>query len=570
MSISRVAVVGAGLLGLAAAREITERLPDAEVTVFDKADAVAAHQSGHTSGIVDSGLEQIPDSEAAKLARRGVEKLVPYMAENGVPYRECGQLLIAQNTDEAERLEELFTRAEDNEVPGARLLERHEIAAVEPAARGVLGLFAPHAAVADFAALTEALAVDVRAAGGTIRLSTEVTDFDVMSNEVRLRGRAVEPGAQNERGAAADAGGAADPRTADSGDADEGGRAGAPSDSRTSSDSDTSGESDIDDQVYDRPRTYRGGEGREPVIGIGDELRDRFGGQDWFKQAESTIGDWADRLSSSWSRGSGTHGSGRGSDTQGSGRARDGEANGHSDASAEEVLGAFDIVIVCAGLQADRLAAAAGLDEQPRIVPFTCDYYQAPPSGSTNPSNTEQSPGTGQAPGSAEVRGIIGSVPDPAAPFAETSIIRGLGDSLILGPNTFVALGRESYARRGFDLGDIGSTARFKGFWRFAAQTAKTAAKGVKTVVSKSAFVDEVRKLVPGLDAEAVSPGPRGVRAQAMNDDGELVDDLTVTRRGRLTVVRAVPKWGATSALAIAEAIVDRALDGGPTGARGR
>ncbi|WP_228282670.1 FAD-dependent oxidoreductase [Brevibacterium atlanticum] len=564
MSISRVAVVGAGLLGLTAAREITQRLPDAEVTVFDKADGVAAHQSGHTSGIVDSGLEQIPGSEAAELARRGVERLVPYMAENGVPYRECGQLLVAQNTDEAERLEELFTRAKDNEVPGARLLDRREIATVEPAARGVLGLFAPHAAVADFAALTEALAADVRAAGGAIRLSTEVTDFDAMSNEVRLRGRVVEPGARDGRGAEDDAGGAGDSHEGNTGDADRGGRAGG------SSGSDNSGEDGIDDQVYDRPRTYRGSESREPVIGIGDELRSRFGEQDWFRQAESTIGEWAERLSSSWSRGSDTHGT----DARGSGRDSDrasgNERGAAAGAPAEEVLGSFDIVIVCAGLQADRLAVAAGFDERPRIVPFTCDYYTAQASGTGRPSGPESTSGTGPTSGTAEVRGIIGTVPDPNAPFAETSIIRGLGHSLTIGPNTFVALGRESYARRGFDLGDIGSTARFKGFWKFAAQTAKTAAKGVKTVVSKSAFIDEVRRIVPELDADTVNAGTRGVRAQAMNDDGELVDDLTVTRRGRLTVVRAVPKWGATSALAIAESVVDRALEGGPTSSPGR
>src|SRR5690625_7556555 len=73
MSISRVAVVGAGVLGVAAAREVRNRLPAAEVTVFDKAETVAAHQSGHTSGIVDSGLEQTPGSTAAALARRGVQ-----------------------------------------------------------------------------------------------------------------------------------------------------------------------------------------------------------------------------------------------------------------------------------------------------------------------------------------------------------------------------------------------------------------------------------------------------------------------------------------------------------------
>src|SRR5699024_10925179 len=253
---------------------------------------------------------------------------------------------------------------------------------------------------------------------------------------------------------------------------------------------DTDGAGERDDQGHERPRTYRGNETRDPVIGLGDELRDRFGQQDWFKQAETTIGEWTEKLTSSWSRGSDTRGPAR---PHTRGPARD-------EPSAGEILGTFDLVIVCAGLQADRLATAAGLDAQPRIVPFTCDYYTASTAG-TEP-----------------VRGIVGSVPDPLAPFAETSIIRGLDDSLVLGPNTFVALGREAYERRGFDLGDIGSTARFKGFWKFAAQTAKTAARGVKTVVSKSAFVDGVRRFVPGLDAESIEQGPRGVRAQAMND----------------------------------------------------
>src|SRR5699024_12680401 len=85
MSISRVAVVGAGVLGTAAAREVTNRLPAAVVTVFDKAETVAAHQSGHTSGIVDSGLERASDSTAAALARRGVQQRIPTMAERGDP-----------------------------------------------------------------------------------------------------------------------------------------------------------------------------------------------------------------------------------------------------------------------------------------------------------------------------------------------------------------------------------------------------------------------------------------------------------------------------------------------------
>ncbi|MCU4298479.1 FAD-dependent oxidoreductase [Brevibacterium permense] len=533
-----MAVVGAGILGVAAAREVTTRFPDAEITVFDKAESVAAHQSGHTSGIVDSGLDQKPGSAEAKLTRRGLELLIPYMAESGVPYRECGQLLIAQNTDEAERLEEIFARAKDNEVPGARLLERHEIGVVEPAVRGVLGLFSPHAAIADFSAFTAALASDVRAAGGTFRFGTEVTGFDTMSNEVRLRGRSV-PADDSPTGDGA-AAGESDEDDCGANTAGERGGSG-----KDAVDDQVHDRDQRDDQVHDRPRTYRGEEDREPVIGIADELRERFGQQDWFKQAESTLGEWTQKVSDAWANRDGSRLGDSGSRLGDSG-SRAGDApsgRSRSEAPAEEVLGSFDIVIVCAGLQTDRLAVAAGLDAEPRIVPFTSDFYRSPA------TDTEV------------VRGIIGSVPDPQAPFAETSIVRGLDDGLILGPNTFVALGREAYDRHGFDLADITSTARSKGFWKFAAQTAKTAARGVKPLVSKTAFVDGIRRFVPELDPNAVAPGTRGVRAQAMTAAGELVDDLTMTRRGRLTVVRSVPKWAATSALAIAETIVDRAFE---------
>ena len=544
MSISRVAVVGAGILGVAAAREVTTRFPDAEISVFDKAETVAAHQSGHTSGIVDSGLGQKPGSAEAKLTRRGLELLIPYMAEAGVPYRECGQLLIAQNTDEAERLEEIFARAKDNEVPGARLLERHEIGAVEPAVRGVLGLFSPHAAIADFSALTAALASDVRAAGGTFRFGTEVTGFDTMSNEVRLRGRPV-PKDDPPAGDGTAAGESDEDDRGVSAAGERGGSGKDAVDDRGSRDDQVHDRDHRDDQVHDRPRTYRGEEGREPVIGIADELRDRFGQQDWFKQAESTLGEWTQKVSDAWANRDGSRLGDSGSRTGDAG-SRAGDAPGgsaRSEAPVEEVLGTFDIVIVCAGLQADRLAVSAGLDAEPRIVPFTSDFYRSPA------TDTEV------------VRGIIGSVPDPQSPFAETSIVRGLDDGLILGPNTFVALGRESYDRHGFDLADITSTARSKGFWKFAAQTAKTAARGVKPIVSKTAFVDGIRRFVPELDQNDVVPGARGVRAQAMTAEGELIDELTMTRRGRLTVVRSVPKWAATSALAIAETIVDRAFE---------
>ena len=530
MSISRVAVVGAGIIGVGLAREITRRLPSVEVTVFDKAEHVAAHQSGHTSGIVESGLDATPGSKEATLARRGVEMLVPFVSERGIPYRECGQLLIAQNTDEADRLEEILAHAQANQVPGVRLLDRKEMQEIEPNARGVLALYSPHTAVTDFIALTEALASDVRAAGGSFRFGTEVTGFDVMSNEVRVRMRTV-----------------ASERSDADADTDTAAAAAAATATATDSDIDADTGRDIDDQVYETPRTYHGRDTGGPSIDFRDELRNRFGEQDWFKQVEDTIGNVSDRFSNTASNTAANPASGRdrGEDTE------------HG-AKAEET-DTFDLVIVCAGLQADRLAAAADFAEAPRIVPFTSDYYVVEAAeagaGASGASGVHA-----EAPAEV-VRGIIGSVPDTGSPFSEKSMVRGVNGALALGPNTFVSLGRERYDRHGFNLNDLGSTVGFKGFWKFATQTAKTAARGARPAVSTSAFVEGIQKFVPAIDASAVRSRSRGVRAQAMNADGELVDELLVTTRGRLTMVRSLPRSGATSALAVAEHIADEILD---------
>ncbi|GAA1855065.1 hypothetical protein GCM10009813_15460 [Brevibacterium marinum] len=538
-----MAVIGAGIVGLALAREITRRLPEVDVSVFDKAERVAAHQSGHTSGIVEPGLDAEPGSQEAELARRGVQLLVPFVSERGIPYRECGQLLVAQNTDEADRLEGLLARAEANGVPGVRLLDRRQMREIEPNARGVLALYSPHTAVTDFTALTEALASDARAAGGTFRFGTEVTGLDVMSNEVRVRIREADPETREDSPEPRDD--AAEPRDDDR---------------------------DIDEQVHEGPRTYHGEDADGPVIDFRDELRSRFGEQDWFKQVEDTIGGLADRFSNPAS---------------GRDRSRDGSQRTRSDDAAEEGFESFDLVIVCAGLQADRMAADAGFDDDPRIVPFTSDCCvvdaalggdvstpgrdtgvheggASAPEGDAGAAGSEASPTAPDEPAEV-VRGIIGTVPDPASPLSAKSVVRDVNGVLTLGPNTFVSLGRERYDRRGFDFGDVGSTVGFKGFWKFAAQSAKTAAHGAKPTVSTSAFVAEIRKFVPAIDPSALRQGVRGVRAQAMDADGTLVDELRVSTRGRLTMVRSLPRSGATSALAIAEHIADSVLEA-PTG----
>jgi (S)-2-hydroxyglutarate dehydrogenase len=155
---------------------------------------------------------------------------------------------------------------------------------------------------------------------------------------------------------------------------------------------------------------------------------------------------------------------------------------------------------------------------------------------------------------------LLYPVPDPAYPFLGVHLTRRIDGEVMLGPNAFLSLGRESYSWSKVNLKDVAETLLFPGFWRFSAQNVPAAVRELRTVLSKRSFVAEAGRYVSGLQLQDVVPGRRGVRAQAMESDGSLVDDFVITRMGRLTHVRNAPSPGATSSLAIAEHIVATVL----------
>lgn len=170
----RFAVIGGGVIGAAVAREITRRVPSAEVVVFEKENAVAEHQTGHNSGVVHAGLYYEPGGLKAQLCRRGVSLLQQYVAEREIPYEQCGKVVVALDEVERERLANIHDRATRNGVPGVRLVGPEGLREIEPNAVGVAALHSPETAIIDYHAVTEALIDDVRAAGGEVRLGTEV------------------------------------------------------------------------------------------------------------------------------------------------------------------------------------------------------------------------------------------------------------------------------------------------------------------------------------------------------------------------------------------------------------
>lgn len=390
-----IAVVGAGIVGLAVARRLQQVRPGDEVTVLDKESEVGRHQTGHNSGVVHAGLYYPPGSLKATLCRRGVALLREYAREKSVPYVECGKLVVALDAAEIGRLDDIERRAHENRVPGLRRLGAAEIGEIEPHAVGVAALHSPHTAITDFVAIARALAADVVAGGGRVRLDTEVTAV----------------------------------------------------------------------------RRARGGV--ELAVAAEERLR-------------------------------------------------------------------FDHVVVCAGLHADRLAVAAGDEPDPTIVPFRGEYLRLVPERSDL------------------VQGLIYPVPDPRYPFLGVHFTRRVDGSVDVGPNAVLALAREGYRRRDVVPADVAAVLRHPGFRRVARRHWRTGVGEIVGSISRREFVRRARRHVPELQLGDVVPGGAGVRAQAVDRHGTLVDDFRIHHLGPVTVVRNAPSPAATSSLAIAEHVVDR------------
>jgi L-2-hydroxyglutarate oxidase LhgO len=202
----------------------------------------------------------------------------------------------------------------------------------------------------------------------------------------------------------------------------------------------------------------------------------------------------------------------------------------------------FDRLVVCAGLHSDRVARLAGDAREPTIIPFRGEYYRlAADRGDL-------------------IRGLLYPVPDPAYPFLGVHFTRKVGGEIDIGPNAVLALSREGYRRRDVRLADVMETLRSPGFRALAREHWRAGAREVRGSLSKRAFAAEARRYVPELSTADLVPAPAGVRAQAVDPDGSLVDDFRIRRIGPVTAVRNAPSPGATSSMAIAEHIADAAL----------
>ncbi len=201
--------------------------------------------------------------------------------------------------------------------------------------------------------------------------------------------------------------------------------------------------------------------------------------------------------------------------------------------------GSFEthFVINCAGLYSDRVAKLGNVDPQAKIIPFRGEYYELTPEKRHL------------------VKGLIYPVPNPDFPFLGVHFTRMIDGTVHAGPNAVLSMKREGYKKTDFNLGDFAEVMSYPGFWKLAAKHSNEGIKEIIRSFSKAAFVKSMQKLIPEVTASDVVPTHAGVRAQALMNDGKLVDDFLIVKGQNSVHVCNAPSPAATSSIEIGKAV---------------
>jgi len=181
-----VVVVGAGILGLALARELNRRDPSLSIAVLEKEEEVGFHQTGHSSGVIHAGIYYAPGSLKARLCVEGARAMYELCEQRGVPFERCGKVIVALDESELPRLDELERRGIANQVPGLRRIGADELRELEPHAAGIEALHSPATGIVDFREVARAIARELGDAGIDVATGCAVTDVSAGSGRVRI------------------------------------------------------------------------------------------------------------------------------------------------------------------------------------------------------------------------------------------------------------------------------------------------------------------------------------------------------------------------------------------------
>jgi len=199
-------------------------------------------------------------------------------------------------------------------------------------------------------------------------------------------------------------------------------------------------------------------------------------------------------------------------------------------------------LIVCAGLQSDRLAKLAGLKIGHRIIPFRGEFYRLPPERA------------------GLINHLIYPIPDPQLPFVGIHLTKTIDGQLIAGPSAVLALAREGYGKYSLNLRDVSDTLAFAGFWNVARTHFSAGIKEIRNFLSKRAYLAECQKYCPDLKLSDLEQSFAGIRAQAVSREGALIHDFLFKETARMLHVLNAPSPAATSAPPIANMIAGKTL----------
>ncbi len=391
-----IIVIGGGIVGLATALNLQQKNPKLKLLILEKEAKLAAHQTGHNSGVIHSGIYYKPGSLKAQNCIAGYRKLLDFCEQEGVPYELCGKIIVATSTDELQPLENIYERGIANGLQGLKKLGQEELHEHEPHVNGIAGILVPQTGIINYTKVAQKYAEKLEAGGAQILLHHEVKSI------------------------------------------------------------------------------------RQRVWGI-EVVTQR---------------------------------------------------------------GAFNakVMVNCAGLYSDKVARMTGQSLNLKIVPFRGEYYELAP-------EKQQL-----------VKNLIYPVPDPNFPFLGVHFTRMIEGGVEAGPNAVLAFRREGYKKLSIHLPELIETLRWPGFQKVIGKYWQTGMGEMYRSFSKAAFTKALQKLMPQIREQDLIPGGAGVRAQACDKDGGLIDDFLILESKGIVNVCNAPSPAATSSLAIGETVADLAL----------
>ena len=392
-----IIIIGGGIVGLSTAYQLLQLNPDLTVTILEKENAVAKHQTGNNSGVIHSGIYYKPGSLKAQNCLRGYDMLIDFCKAQNIEYDLCGKIIVAIKPEEIAGLEALYQRGIQNGLSGLRFLSKDEIKQYEPNCVGIKGVFVPQTGIVDYKQIAVKLAENINLnANGNIILNSKIQAI-----------------VGNEHGA---------------------------------------------------------------VV--------------------------------------------------------------HTDTERYEAR----LVINCAGLYCDKVAAMAGENLNMKIIPFRGEYYAIKPEKAHL------------------VKNLIYHVPDPNFPFLGVHFTRRISGEIEAGPNAVFAFQREGYKKTDFKWSEFWDAISFAGFRKVASKYWKTGLGEYHRSYFKPAFVKALQQLVPSITEDDLIPAGAGVRAQACDKDGGLIDDFYIQESTSFIHVLNAPSPAATSSLSIGLEVAERAM----------